>query len=127
MLTYVILATPTDCEPAYKVILGETGTLHQSSTGGVYIKVCTASDNTAIYKLEDESIYMYFVDIQGSPFWVVSNRLGGSSLVVKGVTGDSPGCPGSESAGYWLIITGPVRWRFKTSVIVDNCLFFLTE
>ena len=52
---------------------------------------------------------MYFVDIQGSPFWVVSNRIGGSSLIVKGITGDSPGCPGSESNGYWLIITGPVR------------------
>ena len=74
----------------------------------MYIKVCTASDNTAIYKMEDESIYMYFIDIQGSPFWVVSSRIGGSSLIVKGVTGGSPGCPGSESNGYWLIITGPV-------------------
>ena len=74
----------------------------------MYIKICTASDSTAIYKMEDESIYMYFIDIQGSPFWVVSSRIGGSSLIVKGVTGDSPGCPGSESNGYWLIITGPV-------------------
>ena len=77
--------------------------------------------------MEDESIYMYFVDIQGSPFWVVSSRIGGSSLIVKGVTGDSPGCPGSESNGYWLIITGPVSWWFQTSVMVDKCIFFFAE
>ena len=99
----------SNCEQSYKIILGSNGLTHQSSTAGVYRQVCTASDNTAIYKLEDESIYLYYVDIQGNPFWVVSNRIGGSSLIVKGVTGDSPGCPGSESEGYWLIITGPVR------------------
>ena len=101
------------CASSYKITLGDVGITHQSNTAGIYRQVCTAPGNTAIYKLEDESIYLYFVEIQGSPFWVVSNRIGGNSLIVKGVTGDSPGCVGPESEGYWLIITGPVRRWFQ--------------
>ena len=108
-----ITAISTNCGSKYRITLGGVGTNYQSETAGVYKQVCTASDGTAIYKLEDENIYLYFVDIQGSPFWVVSNRIGGNSLIVKGVNGDSPGCVGPESEGYWLIITGPVRTYFE--------------
>ena len=110
---FTIIATSTNCGSKYRITLGEVGTNHQSETAGIYKQVCTSPDGTPIYKLEDENIYLYFVDIQGSPFWVVSNRIGGNSLIVKGVTGDSPGCVGPESEGYWLIITGPVRICFE--------------
>ena len=90
----------------YKITLGSTGSEYQPSTKGFYRKVCTASDNTFIYKKDDDSLYLFYVEFNSAPYWAISNKIGGSSMIIKSVQSSSPYCPGPESNGVWLIITG---------------------
>ena len=96
----------SSCGTAYRITLGSTGSEHQPSTEGLYKKVCTASDDTFIYKKDDDSFYLFYVEFNSAPFWAISNKIGGSSMIIKSISSSPPYCPGPESNGVWLIITG---------------------
>ena len=96
----------SSCGSNYKITLGSSGSQHQPSTEGVYRKVCTASDDNPIYKKDDDSLYLFYVEFNASPFWAVSNKIGGNSMIIRSVSSSPPHCPGPESNGVWLIITG---------------------
>ena len=103
---WYVLDSGSSCSSNYNITLGSSGLQHQPSTGGLYTKVCTTSDDNPIYKKEDDSLYLYYVEFNASPFWAISNKIGGSSMIIKSVQSSPPYCPGPESNGVWLIITG---------------------
>ena len=130
---WYVLDSGSSCSSNYNITLGSSGLQHQPSTGGLYTKVCTTSDDNPIYKKEDDSLYLFYVEFNASPFWAISNKIGGSSMIIKSVQSSPPYCPGPESNGVWLIITGTgsgdVRFFSKiihswhTNEIQKNCVF----
>ena len=103
----MIIDTSSDCGDNYRINLGTVSSSNHPSAGGVYRRVCTStSDGNFIYRQENGDKYAYYTSTSDGTFWVVSDRIGGSALLVKFISSGTFGCLGPESSGIWLVSSG---------------------
>ena len=103
----LIIDTSSDCGAAYRINLGTVSSSNHPSAGGVYKRVCTSSsDGHFIFRQENGDKYAYYAASDSGTFWVVSDRIGGSALLLKFLSSGTFGCLGPESSGVWLASSG---------------------
>ena len=72
-----IVGRSTSCSNSYTFTLGSAANTYQSDTAGTYTKVCTDSSGFNVYRQTSNGLYLSVVDMGGTKFWSVANRVAG--------------------------------------------------
>ena len=69
--------------------------------------MCTSSsDGNSIFRQENGDKYAFYVTASFGTYWAISDRIGGSALLLKFFSSGTFGCLGPESSGGWLAVSG---------------------